>query len=166
MPSCVFNFFILMFSYTSLNILNILLISLCLSSFCTALFRTPIHVPSCCAFPSIECTTTPQFHYSFFFSVLHSGHKISLLSHSSTLSSIAFFLPYFIHCTLVISPLLASSSLQFHASWQRLHHIFFYLSSKEKLLSSIFMGLNSLAFTYSILYIGYYCLLYDLSPFK
>ena len=78
----------------------------------------------CCAFPSMGCTATPQFHYSFFFPVLHSGHRISLLSYSNTFPPIAFFLPHFIYCTLVISSLFASSSLQFHTSWYRSHHMF------------------------------------------
>ena len=61
----------------------------------------------------------------FFFSVLHSGHRISFFSCFSTLSPIAFFLPHFIYYTLVISLFLAFSSLQFHTFWQRLYHIFF-----------------------------------------
>ena len=124
MPLCISTFSTLIFNYTSLNILNILLMSLWLTSSIAALLGISVHVPSCSTFPSIGCATTPQFHYGFFFSVLHSGHRIPLLFHSNTFPPIVSFLPYFIYCTLIISPLFASSSLQFHASWHRLHHMF------------------------------------------
>ena len=51
---------------------------------------------------------------------------------SNTLSPTASFLLYSTHCTLVISPLFASSSLQFHTFWQKSHHIFLNCLSKKK----------------------------------
>ena len=106
-PSYMSTFSTPMFSYTSLNILNILLIFLCLFSFFAILFRVPVHIPLYCTFLSMGCTATLQFHYGFFFHILYSGHKIFLLSCSNTLLSIVFFLSYSTHCTLVISPLLS-----------------------------------------------------------
>ena len=129
--SCISTFSTPMFSYTFFNILNILLMSFCLSFSCTVLFRTPVYVPLYCVFLSVGCATTLQFYYGFFFPVLYSGHRISLLSYSSTLSFIVSLFLHFIHCTLVISPLLVSSSLQFHAFWQRLYHIFFTCPSRR-----------------------------------
>jgi len=78
----------------------------------------------CCTFFSMEHAATLQFYHSFFFSVLYSGYKIFLLSCSDTLPSIAFFLSHFIYYTLIIFSLLASPSLQFHASWQKLYYTF------------------------------------------
>jgi len=80
MPSCVSTFSIPMLSHTSLNILNVLLTSLWLSSSFSAPFGTPVHVPLCCAFASMDYATSPQFHHCFFCSVLYSGHRIFLLS--------------------------------------------------------------------------------------
>jgi len=131
-PSCIPIFSTPMFSYTSLNILNVLLVSLCLSSPFAVFFGISVHVLFYCAFSSIESATTFQFYYSFFLSVLHSGHKISLFSCSNILFSIAFFLLYSTHCTFVISLLFTSLFLQFHTSWQRSHHIFFTCLSRKK----------------------------------
>ena len=114
--SCISAFSTPIFNHTSLNILNILLISLYLFFSFTVLFRTLVHILLYCAFSSIGYTATLQFQHSFFFPVLYSGHRILLLSCSNTLSLIAFFLLHFIYCTLIISSLLASFSLQFHAS--------------------------------------------------
>ena len=105
-PSCIPIFSTPMFSYTSLNILNVLLVSLCLSSPFAVFFGISVHVLFYCAFSSIESATTFQFYYSFFLSVLHSGHKISLFSCSNILFSIASFLPYSTHCTLSSLPYL------------------------------------------------------------
>ena len=115
-PLCISTFSTPIFNYTFLNILNVLLISLWSIFSVAVLLGISIHMPSYCTFPSIGYITTPQFHHGFFFSVLHSRHRISLFFYSNTFPSIVSFLPYFIHCTLAISPLFASFSLQFHAS--------------------------------------------------
>ena len=130
--SCISVFSIPIFNYISLNILNVLLMSLWITFSFTALFGTPVYAPLCYTFPSIGYAATSQFHHSFFFPVLYSGHRISPLSYSNTLSPIVSFLPYFIHYTLIISPLLASSFLQFHASWQRSYYIFFTCPLRKK----------------------------------
>jgi len=111
MPSCVSTFSILIFYYTFLNILNILLISLWLSSSFAALFGTPVHMLLCCVFASMGHATSSQFHYDFFCPVLYSEHRIFLLFCSIILPPIVSLLLYSIHCTLIISLLLASFSL-------------------------------------------------------
>ena len=93
--------------HTSLNILNILLMFLCLFFFFAILFRVPVHILLYCTFLSMGCTATLQFHYGFFFYILYSGHKISLHSCSNTFLSIVSFLSHSTYCTLVISPLLS-----------------------------------------------------------
>jgi len=123
-PSCVSIFSTLMFSYTSFNILNILLKTLCSSLSLAIPFRLSVHMLLCCTFASVGHTITPQFYHSLFLPTLHSGHKISLLSCSNTFLIIVSLLLYFTHSTLIISSLLASSSLQFHTSWHELHHMF------------------------------------------
>jgi len=130
MPLYVSTFSTLIFNHTSLSILNVLLISLWLASSFAVLFGISVYTLPCCSFSSIGCTATPQFHHGFFFPVLHSGHRISLFSHSNTLFPITSFL-YFIYCTLVISPLFSSFSLQFHAFWYRSHHMFFTCLSRR-----------------------------------
>ena len=125
MPLCISIFSTPIFNHTSFSILNVLLTFLCLSFSFTVLFGTSVCVLLYCVFLSVGCTTTLQFHYGFFFPVLYSRHRISFLSHSSTLSFIVSLFLHFIHCTLVISPLLASFSLQFYAFWKRLYYIFF-----------------------------------------
>ena len=102
-PSYVSTFSTPMFSHTFLNILNILLTSLYLFSFFAMLLGTSVHIPLYCTFLSIGHAATSQFYHSFFFSILYSGHKISLLSCSNTFPPIASFLPHSIYCTLVIS---------------------------------------------------------------
>ena len=124
MHLCISTFSTPIFNYISLNILNILLTSLWPISSIAALLGISIHMPSCYTFPSMGHATTLQFHHSFFFPVLHSRHRISFLSCFNTFPSIASFLLYFIHCTLVITPLFASSSLQFYVFWYRSHYIF------------------------------------------
>ena len=114
--SCVSTFFTAMFSYTFLNILNVLLTFLCLFFFFAVLFRVSVHTLLCYAFLSMEHTTIFQFHHSFFFPILYSGHKIFLFSCSNTLPPITSFLPHSIYCTLIISLLLTSLFLQFYAS--------------------------------------------------
>ena len=116
MPLCIFTFSILISSHTFLNILNVLLTFLCLPLSLAVPFRVSVCAPPCCTFPSAGYTTSFQFHYSLFLPTLHSRYKILLLSHSNTFLTIASLLLYFIHSTLVISPLFASSFLQFHAS--------------------------------------------------
>ena len=129
--SCISTFSIPISSYISLNILNIFLTSLYLFFSYTVLFGTPVYALPCYVFFFMGRTITPQFHYSFFFPVLYSRHKILLLSCSSTLLPIVSFFLHFVYCTFVISPLLAFSSLQFHAFWQRSHHIFFTCLSRR-----------------------------------
>ena len=124
MPSCIFIFSTPIFNYTSFNILNILLISLWPISSVAVLLRTSVCILFCCIFFSMGYATTFQFYHGFFFPVLHSGHRIPFFSYSNTFSFIISFLLYFIHYTLVISSLFASSSFQFHAFWHRLYHMF------------------------------------------
>ena len=107
MPLCISIFSTPMFSYISLNILNILLKSLCLPPSLAAPFRTSVHIPLCCAFPFVEHTASLQFYHSLFLSILYSGHKILFLFCSNTFLTIVFFLSHPIHYTLVISPFLA-----------------------------------------------------------
>jgi len=122
--SCMFTFSTPIFSYTSLNILNILLIFLCLFFFFAVLLETSIHILFCCTFPFIEHTTTPQFYYSFFFSILYFEYKIFLLSCFNTFLPIISFLLHSTYCTLVISFLFTSPFFQFYAFWYRLYYIF------------------------------------------
>ena len=123
-----------MFSHTFLNILNILLTSFCSSLSLAVSFRVFVCVLPYCAFPSMECTTSLQFHHSLFLSTLYSEHKILLFSCSNTFLTIASFLSHFTHFTLVISLLFASSSLQFHASWHRPYHMFLTCLSRRNLV--------------------------------
>ena len=101
-----------------------LLTSLCSSLSLAAPFGVSVCVPPYCTFSFVEHTTSLQFHYSLFLPTLYSGHKILLLFCSDTFLIITSLLPHFTYSTLVISSLFASSSLQFHASWHRLHHMF------------------------------------------
>ena len=123
-PSCISTFSTLMFSHISLNILNILLKSLCSPLSLTAPFGLSICVLLCYTFASVGHAATLQFHYSLFLPILYSGHKIFLLSCSDTFLIITSLLLHFTHSTLVISPLFASSSLQFHTSWHKSYHMF------------------------------------------
>jgi len=124
MPLCISTFSTPMSSYTSLNILNVLLTFFYLPPSLTVPFRVSVHVPLYCAFPSVGYTTSLQFHYSFFFSTLYSGHKILLFSCSDIFFTIVSLFLHFIHSTLIIFSLFASPSLQFYASWYRLHYMF------------------------------------------
>jgi len=63
-------------NHTSFSILNILLISLCLSSSFTISFRAPVHMLPCYTSSCTECTIILQSHYGCFFSVLYSGYRI------------------------------------------------------------------------------------------
>ena len=124
-PLCVSSFSIPIFNYTSLSILKVLLTSLCLLPSFAVPSRAPAHILLCCAFVSLGHAVIPQFHYGFFSPILHSGHKIFLFSSSNTFSLIIiFFLPYFVHSTLL--PLLLSSFLflHFHALRHFVYHIF------------------------------------------
>ena len=106
-----------MFNCTSLNILNILLTSLCLSSSYTVLFGTPVHVPPCCTFLSMGCCHSPtllwfllsysifwvwdltlfSFQYSFSYCILSSFYTLYTAPLSSLpsllLSLSSFMLP-------------------------------------------------------------------------
>ena len=124
MPLCISTFSIPISSYTSLNILNILLTSLCLPLFLAMPFKVSVHAPPYYAFPSVGHATSPQFYYFLFLPILHFGHKILLLSCFDTFLTIIFLLSYFAHSTLIISSLFASSFLQFYASWHRSHYTF------------------------------------------
>ena len=121
-PPCVSIFSIPILSHTSLSILNVLLTSLWLTTSITISFRVFTHVLLCCTFLSMKHTTTP---HSFFFPILYSGHLISYFSCFNTFPLIVSLFLHFIYYTLVTSSLFISSSLQFYASWQELHHIFF-----------------------------------------
>ena len=67
MSLCISIFSTPMSSYTSLNILNVLLTFFYLLSSLTVPFRVSVHVPLYCAFPSVGYTTSLQFYYFFFF---------------------------------------------------------------------------------------------------
>ena len=129
--SCISIFSTPMSSYTSLNILNVLLTSLCSPLSLAIPFGVSVHAPSYCTFPYMGCTTSFQFYHSLFLPTLHSGHKILLFSHSDTFLTIASLLLHFTYSTLVISSLFAFLSLQFHASWYRPHHMFLTCLSKR-----------------------------------
>jgi len=60
-PSWVSIFFTPIFNYTSLNILNVLLNSLCLPFSFAVLFRGSLFMLSSCVFPCAEHTTLPFF---------------------------------------------------------------------------------------------------------
>ena len=75
-PLCIFTFSTLISSHTSLNILNVLLTSLCLPPSLAVPFGVSVHVLPCCTFLSVGHTTSPQFHHSLFLPTLHSGYKI------------------------------------------------------------------------------------------
>ena len=131
MPLCIFTFSTPIFSHTSLNILNILLKSLCPLPSLAVHFGTSVYMSSFCAFPSMEHAASLQFYPSLFLPTLHSRYKILLLSYSDTFFTIVSFLPHSIYCTLVIYSLLASPSLQFHASWHEPYHMFFTCFSRR-----------------------------------
>ena len=130
-PPYISIFSTLMFSHTSLSILNVLFTSLYSSLSLTAPFGASVHVLSCCTFFFMGYTTSSQFYYSFFLSTLYSGRRIFLLSHSDTFLTIVSLLPHFTHSTLIILFLFASLSLQFYASWYRLYHIFLTCLSRK-----------------------------------
>ena len=123
MPLYISTFSIPIFNYTSLNILNILLIFLCLSSSFSVLFGASFLVPLCCTSPFLEYAATLQSHYSYFFPVPYSGHKIFFLSFSGIFLTISF-LPHWLYftTTTLLSP--AVSSLHFYALRQLLYHTF------------------------------------------
>ena len=84
-----------------------------------------IHVPPCCAFPSLGYTATLQFFHSTFLPVLHSGYNICLFSSSHIFSSTTVsFLPHFVHFTFVPLPAFPSPFLHFHVLRQSSYHIF------------------------------------------
>ena len=142
MPSCVFTFSTPIFNYTSLNILNILLMFFWLTFSFAVLLGISICVLLCCTFSSIGHTATLQFHYGFFFLVPYSGHKIFLLSCSNILSFIVSF--YILHsCYLFSLCFFLSLVLCFLA--QVTPHIS-HLSLEKEFLSLVFIGLNLFAF--------------------
>ena len=124
MSLCISTFSIPISSHTSLNILNVLLTSLCLSLSLAISFRVSIHILPYYAFPSVGHATSLQFYYSLFLSILHSGYKILLLSCFDISLTTIFLLPHFAHSILIISSLFASFFLQFYASWYRLYYTF------------------------------------------
>ena len=118
MPLWVFIFSSPMFSYTSLNILNVLLTSLLSPPSLVAPFGALIHTLLCCVFAIVGRATTPQFYHGFFFPILHSEHKIFFSP--IFLLLIVLFLSHLTYSTL--HP--PSSFLCFHASKQFIHHKF------------------------------------------
>jgi len=140
MPSYISTFSIPMFSYTSLNILNILLMFLWLFfSFATS-FGTSVCILLCYAFPFMNILLLPSSTMvsSFLYYILDTES-------SSFLVPVLFLLLYLFFYTPHTILFLADITL----------HVF-HLSFKEKPLSSVFMDLNSLAFISPIVYIGYY----------
>jgi len=79
-------------SYTSLNILNVLLTSLCLLPSLTMPFRVSICVLPYCTFLFVGHTASFQFYYSLFLPILHSRYKILLFSYSDTFLTTASLL--------------------------------------------------------------------------
>jgi len=154
-----------MFSYTSFSILNVFLMSLCLSSSCTTLFGTSVYAPLCCIFLYGVCCHSP-IPLWFFFSCLI--FWIQDLTSFSFLYSFSYCILSFILCILypchLFPPCFFFSPVPYFLEKVALH--VFYLFFKKKPLSLIFIGLNPLVFTFPILYIGCYCLLYDLSSLK
>ena len=67
MPSYISTFSTPIFSHTSLNILNILLKSLCLSPSLAVPFRTSVYMLLCCTFPFVGCTASPPSSTTLFF---------------------------------------------------------------------------------------------------
>ena len=132
-----------------------------LTSSFAALFRISVCVLLCYTFSSMGYATTSQFHYSFFFFILHSGHRISLLFCSNTLPSIASLLPHSCH---FFSPCFFFSPVSCFLAKVTLY--IFHLFLKKKLLSLVFIGLNPLAFVSSTVHIGCHHLLHDLSSLK
>ena len=132
-PLCISIFSTPISSYTFLSILNVLLTSLCFSPSLATLFRASIHMPLCYAFSCLGYTTSFQFYHFLFLSTLYSEYNIPFLSCSNTFHTIAFLLLHSMYSTLIILFLLASSSLQFHASWYILHHMFLIYLLRRKL---------------------------------
>jgi len=114
MFSCVSTFSTSIFNYISLSILNVLLISLCLSFSFTVLFRTPICILLYCAFSCLGHATTLQSHHSYFLSILYSGHRILSLSSFDTSTTISLRL-HQVHFTLTASLSFTESSLHLYA---------------------------------------------------
>ena len=157
MPSCVSTFSTPMSSYTSLNILNILLTSLCSPPSLTAPFGVSVHVLPCCAFPSVGHAAYLQFHYSLFLPTLYSGHKILLLSCSNTFLVLIPFLQLHPSFYTLYTPLLSSllSLLLLLSSSMLLdigHTTHFLLLSQEGILIPDFHGsvLPCLCILYSL----------------
>ena len=99
MPLYISTFSTPMFNHTFLNILNVLLTSLCLFSSFAIPFGTSVCMPPCYAFSSLEYATTP----SFFFCFEHPHHSASsnflpLRTPCSLLFSLCIlFFPYYLH---------------------------------------------------------------------
>jgi len=115
MPSYISIFFISMFNYTFLNILNILLTSLCLSFPFTVLFGTPVCILHCCTFPCLEHTTTLQSYHGCFLFVLYSRYRILSLS-SFDISATIFLHSHQVYFTLTAPSSFAKFSLYLYTS--------------------------------------------------
>jgi len=132
MSLCISIFSTSIFNYTSLGILNILLMSLCLFSFFTVLFRTPVYILICCASPCLGHTTTLQSHHSCFFPVPYSEHRILFLFSFDTLATISLHL-HWVYFTLAAPLSFAEFSLYLHTLRYWLYQIFFNYSPETKL---------------------------------
>jgi len=105
--------------------------SLCLSSFFTVLFRTSVHILSCCASSCLGHTTTLQSHHSCFSSIPHSEYRILSLFSFDTLATIFLYL-YWVYFTLATPFSFAEFSLYLHALRHWLYQIFFNCSPETK----------------------------------
>ena len=165
MFSCISTFSTPMFSHTSFSILNVFLMSLCLSSSCTALFGTSVYALLYCIFPYGVCCHSPIPLWFLFSCLIFWIQDLTpfLFLYSFSHCILSFILCILYSCHL-FPPCFFFSPVPYFLEKVAPH--VFYLFFKEKPLSLIFIGLNPLVFTFPILYIGCYCLLYDPSSLK
>ena len=150
MPSYISTFSTPIFNHTSLNILNILLKSLCPSPSLAVPFRTSVYMLLCCTFPFVGCTASPPSSTTLFFFLFYIlGIRFLFFP---ILTPFLQLYPFFhtLH-TLLLSSfffllLFLSSSMLLGIGCT----IYFLLVSQEKILVSDFCGSIS-----SCLYILY-----------
>jgi len=120
------HFSIPIFNYISFNLLNVLLISLCLPLSCCTFWSPCLYTAMLCFCLSGLCHYSPVLLWLFL--VLHSGHKIFLFSFSNIFFPTTIsFLPYFVYLTLVSFLISTLLFLHFYASRQLLYHTFIML---------------------------------------
>ena len=117
-PLCMSTFSIPIFSYLSLNIFIVLLMSLSIVLFEVLFYMLPF---SCYAFVSVDYVTTFQFYHGFFLPTSYSGYKIFFLFFSSIpFITVSFFLCFI----LVTFSTFVFVSLHLHISRHAWHHTF------------------------------------------